>query len=187
QFIDLVERGQVAELTVSGSTKVSGKVRNPDDPSIKKLELNDGKFSAVLPKIDNTNKFIEDIITKDLAANRDAITKGAEPIRVITEEAKGQWVTPVVYFLLPMVLLIIFFTVMFPRLRDPSATYTAGFIRSTARRVDKAMNRTTFSDVAGMENSKRELGKIVEFLKNPEKLQRLGAPGAQGRRLGWRP
>jgi cell division protease FtsH len=180
QFIDLVERGQVAELTVSGSTKVSGKVRNPDDPSIKKLELNDGKFSAVLPKIDNTNKFIEDIITKDLSANRDAIAKGAEPIKVITEEDQGQWVTPVVYFLLPMLLLIIFFVVMFPRLRDPSATYTAGFIRSTARRVDKAMTRTTFSDVAGMENSKRELEEIVEFLKNPEKFQRLGAQVPKG-------
>ena len=33
---------------------------------------------------------------------------------------------------------------------------------------------TTFEEVAGLENAKNELQEIVEFLKNPEKFQRLG-------------
>jgi cell division protease FtsH len=182
QFLDLVNRGQIAELQIIGANKAVGKVRNPDDPSLKDLELNRGKFSTVLPKSENLDKFIEEVIAKDLAANRDAIAKkDAKPIEVVTEEDQGQWVTPVLYILLPTILLIVLFFLLVPRLRDPmGGGFAAGFVKSTARRVDKSMNRTTFADVAGMENSKRELIEVVEFLKNPEKFHRLGAQVPKG-------
>jgi cell division protease FtsH len=182
QFIDLVERGQIKKLNVIGNTKVVGEVRDPDDPTLKELKLNEGKFSAVLPKIDDVDKFVRDIILRDATANREALTtKGAAPIEVITEEDQSEWVTPVVYLLLPMILLIVFFMIMFPRLRDPiGGGFASGFIKSTARRVDKSMNRTTFNDVAGMDNAKRELQEVVEFLKNPDKFVRLGAQVPKG-------
>jgi cell division protease FtsH len=182
QFLDLVDRGQIKKLTIMGSAKATGEVRNPDDPSLKDLELNEGRFSVVLPKMENVDPFVRDIIAKDATANREAITKkDAKPIEVLTEEDQGQWVTPVLYFLLPMLILVVFFILMLPRLRDPmGGGFAAGFIRSTARRVDKAMNRTTFADVAGMENAKRELQEVVEFLKNPEKFHRLGAQVPKG-------
>ena len=46
--------------------------------------------------------------------------------------------------------------------------------RVPAKRHDKSKQRTTFDEVAGLENAKSELQEIVEFLKNPEKFQRLG-------------
>jgi cell division protease FtsH len=48
------------------------------------------------------------------------------------------------------------------------------FVKSPAKRHDKSKQRTTFEEVAGLENAKSELQEIVEFLKNPEKFQRLG-------------
>ena len=48
------------------------------------------------------------------------------------------------------------------------------FVKSPAKRHDKSKQRTTFEEVAGLENAKGELQEIVEFLKNPEKFQRLG-------------
>ena len=48
------------------------------------------------------------------------------------------------------------------------------FVKSPAKRHDKSKQRTTFDEVAGLENAKSELQEIVEFLKNPEKFQRLG-------------
>ncbi len=54
------------------------------------------------------------------------------------------------------------------------------FTRSQAKRFAPSEIRTTFDDVAGMENAKRELQEIVEFLKDPAKFQRLGAQIPKG-------
>ena len=48
------------------------------------------------------------------------------------------------------------------------------FGKSRARLADKAMSRVTFDDVAGIEEAKEEVREIIEFLKSPEKFQRLG-------------
>src|SRR6201992_222090 len=48
------------------------------------------------------------------------------------------------------------------------------FGRSQARRVDPEKIRVTFADVAGIDEAKAELTEIVDFLKTPERYQRLG-------------
>ena len=48
------------------------------------------------------------------------------------------------------------------------------FGRSQARRVDPDKIRVTFADVAGIDEAKGELTEIVDFLKTPERYQRLG-------------
>ncbi|HEY2005148.1 MAG TPA: ATP-dependent zinc metalloprotease FtsH [Solirubrobacteraceae bacterium] len=48
------------------------------------------------------------------------------------------------------------------------------FGRSQARRVDPEKIRVTFDDVAGIDEAKSELTEIVDFLKTPERYQRLG-------------
>src|SRR5579872_2284872 len=54
------------------------------------------------------------------------------------------------------------------------------FIRSPAKRFTPSEQHNTFDDVAGMEQAKRELQEVVEFLKNPAKFQRLGAQVPKG-------
>ncbi|MBI5882556.1 MAG: ATP-dependent zinc metalloprotease FtsH [Elusimicrobia bacterium] len=55
------------------------------------------------------------------------------------------------------------------------------FGRSRARLVDdKKAKKTTFADVAGCDESKEELQEVVEFLKNPEKFQKLGGKMPRG-------
>ena len=49
------------------------------------------------------------------------------------------------------------------------------FGRSKARRVDPKTIRVTFDDVAGIDEAKRELAEIVDFLKTPDRYVRLGA------------
>ena len=48
------------------------------------------------------------------------------------------------------------------------------FGRSQARRVDPEKIRVTFDDVAGIDEAKAELTEIVDFLKTPERYQKLG-------------
>jgi cell division protease FtsH len=56
----------------------------------------------------------------------------------------------------------------------------SGVLRSPARRYAEDAPRTTFDDVAGLGNVKKDLQEIVQFLKEPEKFQRLGARVPKG-------
>jgi cell division protease FtsH len=49
------------------------------------------------------------------------------------------------------------------------------FGKSRAKVFNKAQSKITFKDVAGVEEAKREMEEIVDFLKNPEKYRKLGA------------
>ena len=49
-----------------------------------------------------------------------------------------------------------------------------GFGRSRARRIDPQSIRVTFEDVAGIDEAKAELAEIIDFLRSPERYERLG-------------
>src|SRR5205823_2648377 len=55
-----------------------------------------------------------------------------------------------------------------------------GFGRSRAKRYEASEQRTTFADVAGIEDAKQELTEIVDFLKNPDRYLRLGGAIPRG-------
>ncbi len=65
---------------------------------------------------------------------------------------------------------------MFRRARDQFAGggILGGFSKSPAKLYESSDQRITFADVAGLEGVKNDLQEVVEFLKNPEKFQRLG-------------
>ena len=54
------------------------------------------------------------------------------------------------------------------------------FGRSKAKMVDEKKKKTTFADVAGCEESKEELREVVDFLKTPDKYQKLGGKMPRG-------
>ena len=54
------------------------------------------------------------------------------------------------------------------------------FMRTSAKQYDKKNISVTFDDVAGVENAKIELYEVVDFLKNPEKYERIGAKIPRG-------
>jgi cell division protease FtsH len=61
------------------------------------------------------------------------------------------------------------------------------FGRSQARRVDPEKIRVTFDDVAGIDEAKRELSEIVDFLRDPERYERLGGRMPHGVLLSGAP
>ena len=82
---------------------------------------------------------------------------------------------------LPLVLLV-FLWMMFRRTRDQimGGGFLSGFTKSNAQKYEESDKPTTFKDVAGLEGVKADLQELVEFLKSPEKFQRLGGRVPKG-------
>ena len=76
--------------------------------------------------------------------------------------------------LLPFLILGVLFWFFFIRQIKAAGKGALSFGKSKARILAKDRNKTTFKDVAGVEEAMEEVSELVEFLKDPKKFQRLG-------------
>ncbi len=154
------------------------------------VELNSAEklpaeFSELKKKLSRSNRFtvarlrVDDPeFTKRL---NELILRKTDPVVVDQVEDQYAWLSALFMMLLPVLLLLGLLFFLLPRFRDPlGGSFLSNYIKSPARRYERSKMRVTFDDVAGMQNAKSELQEVVEFLKSPEKFQRLGAVVPKG-------
>jgi cell division protease FtsH len=92
--------------------------------------------------------------------------------KVEDEPSSGYW-WPALYYLLPFVLIFGFWIFMLRQMQS-GGNKALSFGKSRAKLLSNQQKRVTFKDVAGVEEAKEELQEIIEFLKEPQKFQKLG-------------
>jgi cell division protease FtsH len=172
-FYKLLEDNQISEALVTPDY-ITGELKDPDNlgdkyANVKKVLRNGKKFTV---RRQGTEDKGDDLRKELLKYN----------VRFKEEPSRSQWTMVLVMIVLPtLIILGLFFFFIFPRIRDPlSGGVLNSYIKSPARRYERNKLRVTFDDVADMENAKRELQEVVDFLSTPEKFQKLGAQVPKG-------
>jgi cell division protease FtsH len=165
-FVDQVKAGNVQEISSQGDS-IEGGLKNEAtyDPPGDDEPVKVTSFETEVPT------FIDPASVTRLL-ERENVVINAEP----PDEERSLWATLLLGFL-PTLLLIGFFIWLARRqLRGGAGGVLGGFGRATARRADETGRpKVTFDDVAGIDEAEDELVEIVDFLKNPERYERLGA------------
>ena len=79
-----------------------------------------------------------------------------------------------IYSVLPILIIGVLIWFFFIRQIKMAGKGAMSFGKSKARLLAKEKNKTTFKDVAGVEEAMEEVSELVEYLKDPKKFQRLG-------------
>ncbi len=167
-FIEQVEQGNVKEISSKGDT-VQGEYKK----KVKDAE----KFETEIPA------FADDQSLSRLLQDN-TVTVNARP-----PEDRSLWQT-VLFSFGPVLLLVGLFIFLARRASQQAGSggMLGQFGRSKARRAEGGEDtRVNFNDVAGIDEAKDELTEIVDFLKSPEKYQRLGARIPRGVLLSGQP
>src|SRR6202045_4443522 len=98
--------------------------------------------------------------------------------KISTVVNEGSILGELLVYVLPLLLLVGLF-VMFSRMQG-GARMGFGFGKSRAKQLSKDMPKTTFADVAGVDEAVEELYEIKDFLQNPSRYQALGAKIPKG-------
>lgn len=164
QFIEQVNKGEVANVNIEGSG-LSG--------YLIKGERNDKtRFFTNAPLDDN---LVKTLLDKQVR------------VKVIPEE-KPSMLTSLFFSLLPVMLLIgAWFYFMRMQSGGGGKGGAFSFGKSRAKLLDKDTNKVTFADVAGCDEAKEEVQEIVDYLKAPNRYQSLGGRVPRGILLAGSP
>jgi cell division protease FtsH len=143
-FMDEVERGNINEVTITGS-QVKGKFT--DGQAFK---------SVVLLQYDDFVKILRE----------------HSVIITVKDSNRSPWFG-YLFTWFPILILILFW-VFFMRQMQSGGNKALSFGKSRAKLFSGVQKKVTFKDVAGVEEAKEELQEIIGFLKDPQRFQKLG-------------
>jgi len=154
QFLDQVNQGHIQSVRIRGE-EISGQFA----PSAGKREPRFRTYAAEYPDL-----------VKDLRAKNVEIE--------IAPTKDSTFVSALVMYG-PLILLVaIWFVIM--RQMQAGGNKAMSFGKSRAKLLTPNQKKVTFKDVAGVEEAKVELQEIIEFLKDPQKFQKLGGKIPKG-------
>lgn len=167
EIVGEIKSGKVEEITVMDN-EILAKLK--DGPTSQDATSRQGK---VLTASKESNASMADILQKE------GVDMGSVKFRVENRsgwKAMGEVFSLLLTVGLPLVLIFWFFS----RQSGGQAGGMFGFGKSTAKLFIKGKQNVSFKDVAGVQEAKRDLEEVVDFLKHPEKYRKMGARAPRG-------
>ncbi|PIY71682.1 cell division protein FtsH, partial [Candidatus Roizmanbacteria bacterium CG_4_10_14_0_8_um_filter_33_9] len=164
---------------VEPEKSISTIIQDIKNNKVKKVEVVDNKIFTYYKddKIAVSYKEASDSFLKTL---RDAGVKPENGVQFTVKDTQGaSALANILWNIVPTILMVAFFVFLFRQARGAQDSIFS-FGQSKAKRFNKDLPKTTFADVAGVDEAKKELEEIVDFLKNPEKYKKLGARTPKG-------
>ncbi|UCF31813.1 MAG: ATP-dependent zinc metalloprotease FtsH [bacterium] len=101
-------------------------------------------------------------------------------VRIVAEpQQESPWYVTLFVSWFPMLLLIAVW-IFFMRQMQAGGSKALSFGKSKARLLTEASAKVTFNDVAGVDEAKEELEEIIDFLRDPQRFQKLGGKIPKG-------
>jgi len=150
EFMDRLNAGEVEEVTMKGSV-ITGQLKDA-----KKFKT----YAAEYPELVRT-----------LREKNVKIT--------VKPEEQNPWYWNLFFSYGPIILLIVLW-VLFMRQMQTGGNKALSFGKAKAKMVSEKAVKVTFADVAGIEEAKAEVQEIIDFLKDPQKFQKLGGKIPKG-------
>ena len=147
-FLEKLNQIQIQEVTITGK-EIVGKEKGPTESA--------KTFRTVAPQI--TEGLIDQLKLQQVIINA-------------RDETVSPWTTILISW--APVLLMIGFWIFFMRQMQSGGNKALSFGKSRAKLSSSTQKKVTFKDVAGADEAKEELQEIIEFLREPQKFQKLG-------------
>jgi cell division protease FtsH len=144
EFMAQVEAGEVADVTITGN-EIKGRFTNREG------------FQTFAPA--GYDKLVDTLLEKQVTVNY-------QPDQTPT------WANMLISW--APFLLLIGFWIFFMRQMQSGGNKALSFGKSKAKLLASQQKKVTFKDVAGVDEAKEELQEIIEFLREPQKFQKLG-------------
>jgi cell division protease FtsH len=145
EFVNEVNKDSVRDVMISGSEVVGT------------LKKDNAKFRTTIPA--NYPDLYKTLAEKQVNV-------------VIKDSSSSSWMSWVVQAM--PVLLLLGIWIFFMRQMQSGGNKALSFGKSRARLLSSQQKKVTFKDVAGVDEAKEELQEIIEFLREPQKFQKLG-------------
>ncbi|MFO7866749.1 MAG: ATP-dependent zinc metalloprotease FtsH [Candidatus Aminicenantes bacterium] len=166
-FKHQVQEGNVSEINIKGQ-EITGEFKEDYQPP--------GEDDAQYQQFSTTRPDFEDPALMNLLEEQN--------VTVRAETTDGNWWTIMLILLLPWILIFGYFAYMRNKAKSQMNNMGPGRLfgmgKSRAKRYTKTKSDMSYDDVAGLENAKKDLREIIDYLREPKKFQSLGADIPKG-------
>jgi cell division protease FtsH len=165
QFKVLVKKGLVSNVVIGDKT-----IRGEIKPEGIKEAVSPERLKTLGDEIKSGKKSLPIVVVR--VEDPELVTDLEKGGVTFKGEVSSDWLPTVLSWVVPVALFFLLWNYLFKKMSSPGNLMQIG--KSKAKVYIEKKTGVTFADVAGIDEAQEELQEVVEFLRNPQKYQRLG-------------